>query len=176
MVQASSVVRRPLAGSRARIFNLDKLGSASDLSSIKALPQAHERHLLLKLDQANPASTAEAVQAADPHLVFHLVAESHSIARLTARGLSSRATCWAPSSCCRRCGPTGKSCQQSGERASVSTTSAPMRYSAPWAPRAASRKPPPTQRIFDQQGRQRPPGERLELHLWPAGNAHQLAE
>jgi dTDP-glucose 4,6-dehydratase len=55
--------RRILAESEALVFNLDKCGYASDLTSIEALPQA--------------AATAEAVRQADPDLVMHLAAESH---------------------------------------------------------------------------------------------------
>ena len=39
-----AVVRRLLNESTAQVFNLDKLGYASDLSSIEALPQASRRH------------------------------------------------------------------------------------------------------------------------------------
>jgi dTDP-glucose 4,6-dehydratase len=68
-----AVVRRLLAGSNARIFNLDKIGYASDLTSIGS----HPRHQLLKVDLADSAATAEAVRVADPDLVMHLAAESH---------------------------------------------------------------------------------------------------
>jgi len=68
-----AVVRRLLTGSSARVFNLDKLGYASDLSSIGSQP----RHQLLQVDLADPVATAEAVGAADPDLVMHLAAESH---------------------------------------------------------------------------------------------------
>jgi hypothetical protein len=40
----------------------------------------------------------------------------------------------------------------SGTRASASTTSPPMRCSAPWARRGASRKPPPTTRAAPIRG------------------------
>ena len=39
-----AVVLRLLAESDAQVFNLDKMGNASDLSSIEALAQAAERH------------------------------------------------------------------------------------------------------------------------------------
>jgi dTDP-glucose 4,6-dehydratase len=39
--------------------------------------EAAERHQLLRVDLADGAATAEAVQAADPDLVLHLAAESH---------------------------------------------------------------------------------------------------
>jgi dTDP-glucose 4,6-dehydratase len=72
-----AVVRRLLSGSQAQVFNLDKLGYASDLTSIEALPQAAERHTLLRVDLTNAEATAQAVRAADPDLVLHLAAESH---------------------------------------------------------------------------------------------------
>ena len=55
------------------MFNLDKVGYASDLTSIGPNP----RHQLLKVDLADAAATAEAVRVADPDLVMHLAAESH---------------------------------------------------------------------------------------------------
>ncbi len=69
----SAVVRRLLADSDALIFNLDKLGYASDLTSIGTDP----RHQLLRVDLTDAGATAEAVQQADPDLVMHLAAESH---------------------------------------------------------------------------------------------------
>ena len=69
----SAVIRRLLAGSSAQVFNLDKLGYASDLTSIGPDP----RHQVLQVDLADAAATAAAVQRADPDLVMHLAAESH---------------------------------------------------------------------------------------------------
>ena len=69
----SAVVRRLLADSDALIFNLDKLGYASDLTSIGNDP----RHQFLRVDLADVDATAQAVQEADPDLVMHLAAESH---------------------------------------------------------------------------------------------------
>ena len=68
-----ALVRRLLADSDALIFNLDKLGYASDLTSIGE----HPRHQLLQVDLTNAEATAAAVQQADPDLVMHLAAESH---------------------------------------------------------------------------------------------------
>jgi dTDP-glucose 4,6-dehydratase len=76
-----AVVRRLLAQSSATVFNLDKLGYASDCSGIEqilhqlALPA--DRYQLLRVDLADPKATAAAVEAADPDLVMHLAAESH---------------------------------------------------------------------------------------------------
>ena len=77
-----AVVRRLLRGSAATLFNLDKLGYASDLTSIEqvlaALGASGEgRHQLLRADLTDAEATAAAVRAADPDLVLHLAAESH---------------------------------------------------------------------------------------------------
>jgi dTDP-glucose 4,6-dehydratase len=77
-----AVVRRLLSASPALVFNLDKLGYASDLTGIEALPEAVAaagggRHRLLAVDLCDAAATAEAVRQADPDLVLHLAAESH---------------------------------------------------------------------------------------------------
>jgi len=77
-----AVVRRLLAESRATVFNLDKLGYASDLTSIERTlqalgPGAAERHQLLQVDLGDAEATAAAVRQADPDLVLHLAAESH---------------------------------------------------------------------------------------------------
>jgi len=72
-----AVVRRLLQHSQALVFNLDKLSYASDLSSIESLPEATQRHRLLRVDLCDAAVTQEALQQADPDLVLHLAAESH---------------------------------------------------------------------------------------------------
>jgi len=73
-----AMVRRLLTESTATVFNLDKMGYASDLTGIDRLgDEAAQRHHLLRVDLADATATAEAVQAADPDLVLHLAAESH---------------------------------------------------------------------------------------------------
>ena len=79
-----AVVRRLLAESDAIVFNLDKLGYASDLSSITAMaeaaapaPDGHPRHRLMRLDLGDGAAAERALGEADPDLVMHLAAESH---------------------------------------------------------------------------------------------------
>jgi dTDP-glucose 4,6-dehydratase len=82
-----AVVRRLLAESEALVFNLDKCGYASDLTSIEQVlaelgPQALDaagqaRHTLLRVDLSDAQATAAAVRQADPDLVLHLAAESH---------------------------------------------------------------------------------------------------
>jgi dTDP-glucose 4,6-dehydratase len=82
-----AVVRQLLRGSEALVFNLDKLGYASDLTSIERVlaqlggraqtAQGESRHTLLPVDLTDASATAEAVRQADPDLVLHLAAESH---------------------------------------------------------------------------------------------------
>ena len=72
-----AVVRRLLRETKVQVFNLDKCGYASDLTSIKALPESKQRHHLQQVDLTNSEATAAAVQQADPDLVLHLAAESH---------------------------------------------------------------------------------------------------
>ncbi|MEB3234677.1 MAG: dTDP-glucose 4,6-dehydratase [Cyanobacteriota bacterium] len=84
-----AVVRRLLQSSEAIVFNLDKLGYASDVSGIDAVlaglvsqgrasaSDGLPRHRLLQVDLADAEATAAAVRQADPDLVLHLAAESH---------------------------------------------------------------------------------------------------
>ena len=77
-----AVVRRLLRESTTMVFNLDKMGYASDLSSIEQVlvalgGEGAGRHHLLKVDLADAKATADAVLQADPDLVMHLAAESH---------------------------------------------------------------------------------------------------
>ena len=82
-----AVVRRLLTDSEALVFNLDKCGYASDLTSIEQVlaelgdrastPEGESRHQLLQVDLTDAEATAEAVRQADPDLVMHLAAESH---------------------------------------------------------------------------------------------------
>ena len=68
-----ALVRRLLKDSQVQVFNLDKLGYASDLTSIGT----HARHHFLRVDLTDPDATSEAVHQANPDLVLHLAAESH---------------------------------------------------------------------------------------------------
>ena len=79
-----AVVRRLLRESTALVFNLDKMGYASDCSSIEQVltelgTTGEERHQLLQVNLADTEATAEAVHLADPDLVLHLAAESQWI-------------------------------------------------------------------------------------------------
>lgn len=81
-----AVVRRLLLESDATVFNLDKMGYASDLTSIRNTiaeiasrgeVSVESRHQLLQVDLADAEATQKAFAAADPDLVMHLAAESH---------------------------------------------------------------------------------------------------
>ena len=77
-----AVVRRLLRESDAVVFNLDKMGYASDLTSIeeviKELGVEHQqRHQLQAIDLCDADAVEKAVQQANPDLVMHLAAESH---------------------------------------------------------------------------------------------------
>ena len=78
----SAVVRRLLSSTNAIIFNIDKMGYASDLKSINATinelgGETENRHQLLKVDLANKHDVKKALEASDPDLIMHLAAESH---------------------------------------------------------------------------------------------------
>jgi dTDP-glucose 4,6-dehydratase len=77
-----AVVRRLLRESTATVFNLDKMGYASDLTSIEEVltelgEGAEQRHVLQRVDLANADAVNAAVKQADPDLMMHLAAESH---------------------------------------------------------------------------------------------------
>ncbi len=77
-----AVVRRILRENTATVFNLDKMGYASDLTSIEEVlaelgDGAEQRHVLQRVDLANADAVNAAVKQADPDLVMHLAAESH---------------------------------------------------------------------------------------------------
>ena len=77
-----AVVRRLLRETTVTVFNLDKMGYASDLSSIEEVlselgKAANDRHRLQQVDLTDATAVEAAVQEADPDLVMHLAAESH---------------------------------------------------------------------------------------------------
>ena len=77
-----AVIRKLLKDSKCTIYNLDKMGYASDLTSInnvllKLSSDKEKRHKLLKVDLTNSSNTFSAVKYADPDLIMHLAAESH---------------------------------------------------------------------------------------------------
>jgi len=77
-----AVVRRLLSETDATVFNLDKMGYASDLTSIDEVltelgASSDARHQLLHVDLCDAKAVEAAVHHADPDLVMHLAAESH---------------------------------------------------------------------------------------------------
>ena len=77
-----AVIRKLLLETNFYIFNLDKIGYASDLTSINNTISSlgikgEERHKLLKVDLTNSSETHSAVQFANPDLIMHLAAETH---------------------------------------------------------------------------------------------------
>ena len=77
-----AVVRRLLSESDATVFNLDKMGYASDLTSItRTLASlgagAEQRHQLLTVNLSDAEAVRQAVHTSDPDMVMHLAAESH---------------------------------------------------------------------------------------------------
>ena len=77
-----AVIRKLLKESDCIIYNLDKMGYASDLNSIENVLinlniEKDKRHKLLKIDLSNYSETLSAVKYSDPDLIMHLAAESH---------------------------------------------------------------------------------------------------
>ncbi len=76
------LVRKLLNKTNSYIFNIDKLGYASDVSGINSELQklgikALDRYEFLKVDLANRELLSEVIKKVDPDIVFHLAAESH---------------------------------------------------------------------------------------------------
>ena len=77
-----AVIRKLLRDSDCIIYNLDKMGYASDLDSIDNVLtnlniNKDTRHNLLKVDLSNYSKTLSAVRFSNPDLIMHLAAESH---------------------------------------------------------------------------------------------------
>ena len=70
------LIRRILDISNAKVFNLDKLSYASDLSGISKSPN-NERHFIMKVNLNDFDKTYSAVKEANPDIIFHLAAETH---------------------------------------------------------------------------------------------------
>ena len=77
----SCLIRRLLNKTEFKIFNLDKISYASDLSSINNLISIDEslktRYRLIKADLNNYAAINNAIEISNPDIIFHLAAESH---------------------------------------------------------------------------------------------------
>ncbi len=77
-----AIIRRLLKETHASIFNLDKYGYASDLTSIDLLlsnigKKSIDRYHFMRVDLSDHEKTLEAIRYANPDLVLHLAAESH---------------------------------------------------------------------------------------------------
>ena len=76
-----TLIRRLLKNTQFCIYNLDKLGYASNLLSIELelakYKDSETRYKLIKSDISDLDSTRLAIKAANPDFVFHLAAESH---------------------------------------------------------------------------------------------------
>ncbi len=78
----SALTRKLLKDTSLTIFNLDKLGYASDQKSIYDLCHnlsidIKKRYQLLKIDLRNKEKIRSAIKQSDPDLVFNLAAETH---------------------------------------------------------------------------------------------------
>lgn len=81
-----ALIRNLLKNTNSIIFNIDKLGYASDLNSIENVLKETEsnninnkksRYQTIKLDLTNKEKLLEAFKYSDPDHIFHLAAESH---------------------------------------------------------------------------------------------------
>ena len=77
-----ALIRKLLIETEAKIFNVDKMGYASDLTGIKKVLSGlkgvqQDRYDHIKVDLADSSSTLNAIRYANPDLIFHLAAESH---------------------------------------------------------------------------------------------------
>lgn len=77
-----ALIRNLLLRSKSKIYNLDKVGYASDFNGIKvALSQLKEkdqkRYKFLKVDLSNLNDVNEVINSLRPQLVFNLAAETH---------------------------------------------------------------------------------------------------
>ncbi len=75
-------IRRLLKTTNLKIFNFDKLGYASDLTSInnilsKNIYDSKDRYKFIKGDLKNIDDIKEAINISDPDIVIHFAAESH---------------------------------------------------------------------------------------------------
>ena len=67
-----TLIRKILDTSNSKIFNIDKIGYASDLSYIYNIEDYKNRHKLFQIDLKDKDATLNAVKIADPDLVIHL--------------------------------------------------------------------------------------------------------
>lgn len=75
-----AVIRKLLKESTSKIFNIDKIGYASDLTSIDEVLKSKDysdRYKFEKIDLSNSDQTNKAIKDSNPDLIMHLAAESH---------------------------------------------------------------------------------------------------
>ena len=74
-----ALVRKLINNERNIVFNLDKLGYASDLESIDNLNKKNNfgNYTFLKVDLAEKENLYDAIQSSKPDFIMHLAAESH---------------------------------------------------------------------------------------------------
>ena len=72
-----TLIRRILTNFNSIIYNIDSLNYASDLRSINNLENSKDRHYHININLKSIEDTKDAVQKADPDIIFHLAAESH---------------------------------------------------------------------------------------------------
>ena len=74
----NTLVRNLLLTTEHKIINLDKLGYASDLTSINSLDKKLlSRYTFLKVDLNDFSKLKEAIESSNPDFIMHLAAESH---------------------------------------------------------------------------------------------------
>tara|TARA_B100000212_G_C27385019_1_gene539003 strand:+ start:25636 stop:26718 length:1083 start_codon:yes stop_codon:yes gene_type:complete len=75
-----AVIRRLLISGNSLIFNLDKIGYASDIYEINRISSDNnlcKRYKFLKVDLKDIKEVQKAIEISDPDLIIHLAAESH---------------------------------------------------------------------------------------------------
>ncbi len=72
-----TLIRKLLKQKKYLIYNIDKLGYASDLSWINSSKYDQSQHHFLKIDLRNKEILEKTVKEIEPNLIIHLAAESH---------------------------------------------------------------------------------------------------
>ena len=74
-----ALVRKLISNQKNVVFNLDKLGYASDLESIDNLNLKNNfgNYTFINVDLVNKENLGDAIQKANPDVIMHLAAESH---------------------------------------------------------------------------------------------------
>ena len=74
-----ALVRKLISNERNVVFNLDKLGYASDLESIDNLNKKNNfgNYTFLKVDLSEKENLYDVIESSKPDVIMHLAAESH---------------------------------------------------------------------------------------------------